>query len=802
MNVLGCIVDQHEPRLVAVAAVMCALACLTACALLSRARAARGRIRHGWTVFAAAEFGCGVWALHFVAMLAYMPGLRLGFDTWPTVLSAGAALLGAWAAFATTLLPRQSTLERASAAFWLVLGVASMHYLGMSAMRVPGVLALDPAGVAGSIAVSGLFAMAAIHALGRLDTVWRFARAAALLAIAVCVLHFGGMGALTLTLGGTIPDRAADLQSTTLAASVAVVSIALLGVGFALTLMDWHLRQRQTQERERLRQLVGVSFEGLLIERDGMILDANDRLGQMAGTSTATLVGQTLGGLGLGAAIRAAKEGAAPRDQHLLRADGRAVPVECLVRPVTYEGQPANAVAVRDLTDRRDSEAALVRMARHDMLTGLPNRLLLDTRLAETLAAAVPTSRPVALLCIDLDGFKSVNDLLGHAAGDELLIQVARRLEGELREDDTLARIGGDEFVVIAPARTGSHEALADRLVRTLAQPFDLSGQTITIGASIGIALAPAHASSPAELLRCADIAMYCAKDAGRNGHRLFEPAMDHALQERQSLERDLRQAIEQETIALHYQPLVNAGSGSVEGYEALLRWHHPTRGAVPPSVFVPLAEEKHLIRALGRWVLETACRTAAAWDAPLSIAVNLSPRQFQEPDLPDYIFDVLRRTGLAPGRLELEVTEGVLVENPEHAARFLSRLRGHGIRVSLDDFGTGYSSLSYLRRFPLDKIKIDKSFVDHMAHDRQSAAIVHGLINLAHTLGLTVTAEGVETLEQLQELQRNACNQVQGYLLGRPAKDRLDHAVVAAAAAPPPPRPPARTTQRSLAPA
>lgn len=413
-------------------------------------------------------------------------------------------------------------------------------------------------------------------------------------------------------------------------------------------------------------------------------------------------------------------------------------------------------------------------MAHHDSLTGLPNRLLLDKRLAESLDAAAPAGRSVAVLCLDLDGFKSVNDLYGHAAGDELLVQVARRLEAELRENDTLARLGGDEFVIVVSTRSKSHDALADRLVRTLAQPFNVAGQPVMVGASVGIALCPAHTQDGAELLRCADIAMYCAKEAGRNTFRVFDPAMGQFLQDRQALERDLREAIEQETVSLHYQPLVNAATGCVEGYEALLRWEHPTRGMVPPSVFVPLAEEKQLIQPLGRWVLETACREAAGWEGPLRVAVNLSPRQFQHADLPDYVFDLLRRTGLPPNRLELEVTEGVLIDDPDHAVHMLSTLRAGGVRVSLDDFGTGYLSLSYLRRFPLDKIKIDKSFVDGLTNDPQSASIVTALIALAHTLGLTVTAEGVETMEQLQELQRQACNQVQGYLLGKPSRERL----------------------------
>ncbi len=774
MRIVGCVLDQHDLRLLAVAAFMCALACLTSCALLCRARAAKRRVRVAWTVLAAVEFGGGVWSLHFVAMLAYMPALRIGFAIWPTLLSATAAMAGAWAAFSIVLLPRQTMVKMVWVAGFLVCGVSSMHYVGVSAMRVPGTLTLDTAGVLWSVAASGLVALAAAWSLRALDTPAQFTIAAALLALAVCTLHFQGMSAINLQLGGPAASLAGEFEALTLAASVAVVSIALLAASLALTVMDWHLSQRQSQERERLRQLVDISFEGLLIERNGVVLDVNERLCELAGRDARSLIGQALDRLALKSAVQGSTS-AQPKEHHLLRSDGAMVPVECLVRPVTYEGLPANAVALRDLTDRHSSEAALIRMAHHDPLTGLPNRLLLDKRLAESLAAGTPAGKSIAVLCLDLDGFKSVNDLHGHAAGDELLIQVARRLEAELREDDTLARLGGDEFVIVVPARSGSHDALADRLVRTLGQPFVVAGQPVVVGASVGVALCPAHAQSGAELLRCADIAMYCAKEAGRHRFRVFDPAMDQFLQDQQALERDLREAIQHEAMSLHYQPLVNAMTGRVEGYEALLRWEHPARGMVPPSVFIPLAEEKQLIQPLGRWVLETACREAAGWEGSLRVAVNLSPRQFQHTDLPDYVFDLLRRTGLHPDRLELEVTEGVLIDDPDHAMHMLSTLRAGGVRVSLDDFGTGYSSLSYLRRFPLDKIKIDKSFVDGLTgNDPQAASIVTALIALAHTLGLSVTAEGVETAEQLQQLQRQACNQVQGYLLGKPSRERL----------------------------
>ena len=432
-------------------------------------------------------------------------------------------------------------------------------------------------------------------------------------------------------------------------------------------------------------------------------------------------------------------------------------------RVVTYE----------DMTEQHAASTRISFMAHYDALTGLPNRVLFDQRLGEALEAAKLTSGTVAVFGLDLDRFKPVNDMHGHAVGDKLLVAVAKRLQALLRDTDVVARLGGDEFAVMLPlAREADLACLAtaERIVSHLSEPFTIGEQTIDIGVSVGIALHPADGDTGEELLRCADIAMYRAKEGGRSTFRVFEPFMDEDLQARRSIERDLRMAIDQGCLELHYQPLVCCKTGTPEGYEALLRWQHPVRGAVPPSVFVPLAEETGLILRLGQWVLETACRDAAGWVEPVMVAVNLSPLQFRQPDLATTVLSTLRWAGLDPSRLEIEITEGILMDDPARAVETLTALRDAGVRVSLDDFGTGYSSLSYLREFPLDKIKIDKSFILDMASDSQSASIVEALVSLAHTLDLTVTAEGVETAEQLAALQRHLCDQVQGFLLGRPS--------------------------------
>ena len=410
-------------------------------------------------------------------------------------------------------------------------------------------------------------------------------------------------------------------------------------------------------------------------------------------------------------------------------------------------------------------------MAHHDALTALPNRNLFRDRLAQAMARAKRSGTTVAVLCLNLDRFKPVNDLLGPEIGDELLRQVAARLTDSIRADDTVARLGADEFafIQVGLSHPDGPAVMADRLVKALAQPFEICGHHIVIGTSVGIALHPSDGASGDELLRAADTALSRAKTAGGGGFRFFESEMDLRQQERRHLERDLRQALAADQLELHYQPLVDCEKLTVLGCEALLRWRHPERGPITPADFIPLAEECGLIMQLGAWVLRTACIEAATWPADKIVAVNLSPIQFRQSDLAQQILAILAETGLAPQRLELEITEGVLIEDTERTLAILRDLKAAGIRISLDDFGTGFSSLSYLQRFPFDKIKVDRSFIWAMGENADSMSIVRAVIALGRSLRITVTAEGVETAAQLAWLQNEDCDQAQGYLLGKP---------------------------------
>jgi diguanylate cyclase (GGDEF)-like protein/PAS domain S-box-containing protein len=536
-------------------------------------------------------------------------------------------------------------------------------------------------------------------------------------------------------------------------------------------------RQAAALELKRMRLLSDVSQEILIIARDGIILQVNAAGGRMLGGAEGQLAGRRMLELiaeaDRPAVMRRLNGRAADLDHeeiHLQAPAGTLVPVEFSCTTIDYEGEPATVLAFRDLSDRKRDEARIRFLAHHDALTNLPNRFLLRERLTQALGTTNDQHTTLALLYLDLDYFKPVNDLLGHAAGDALLIQVASRLQAELRSTDTLARVGGDEFVVVALFdRPEDTAGFAARLVAALARPFVLGTDQVEIGVSVGIALYPRDGDSQEALIRAADTALYRAKHDERGTFRFFEPTMDARSQARQRLERDLRHAVEREEMQLYYQPIVNCATGAVLGFEALLRWHHPEFGVVLPREFIALAEKTGLIAPIGQWAIETAGAAAAGWQRPHWLAVNVSPVQLRLSDLPGIISDTLARTGLPASRLEIEITEGLLIEDPRRAGDILSTLHARGVRIALDDFGTGYSSLGHLQKFRFDKLKIDRSFITRLGESDDATIIVRTIIGLAHSLGLSVTAEGVETPQQLASLRELMCDQVQGYLLGRP---------------------------------
>jgi diguanylate cyclase (GGDEF)-like protein len=429
------------------------------------------------------------------------------------------------------------------------------------------------------------------------------------------------------------------------------------------------------------------------------------------------------------------------------------------------------------VTERNRTQEKITYLASHDALTDLPNRSALDQHLAAAVDRAEITGSGFAVLCIDLDRFKEINDLFGHAVGDAVLREVSRRLL-DAAQGCYVARVGGDEFIGIIDALplSATAELLAVRMRNTLEHPIEFDGHSLNVDLCVGVALFPRDADNAVALLANADAALYRAKHEGRGAIRLFTSAMDQQLRDRRALEHDLRFAVERKELFLEYQPQQHR-DGEIIGYEALVRWKHPIRGIIPPGEFIPIAERSGSIAQIDDWVLMEACREAASWEQPLRIAVNVSAAQFRREDLDSQVRCVLQKSGLAVSRLELEITEGVLIEDITRAKKAMQSLKALGVLIALDDFGTGYSSLSYLEAFPFDRIKLDRSFVASLGQSERSLAIVRAVIGLAHGLGVPILAEGIETQAQMSLLLHEGCDEMQGYLIGRPsgvAADRI----------------------------
>ncbi|MDY0925771.1 bifunctional diguanylate cyclase/phosphodiesterase [Enterobacter sp. CFBP8995] len=468
-------------------------------------------------------------------------------------------------------------------------------------------------------------------------------------------------------------------------------------------------------------------------------------------------------------------EGIHSREQLLLTAGGERI---LHTRATTISGKDMRQnyvmLIVEDVTDQREADARIRHMAHHDNLTSLPNRVLFRQKLSEALRVDNQNNQVSATLCLDLDNFKNVNDALGHQIGDDLLRVVAKRLRSALRDHDTLARIGGDEFAIVLPNVRSADEAavVAQRLIEVIRPPINVEGHNLSVGLSVGIALTSQATNTPEHMLRCADMALYEAKRNGRNRFEHFTIEMDDQARSRRVIENDLRDAISGRQLKLYYQPITD--EKGIIGYEALMRWHHPIKGLIMPNDFIPIAEETGLIHMLGAYALYEACREAQSWNTEQSVSVNLSPLQFKNSSLVSVVEGALRESGLAPHRLEVEITESVLLDDTLGNIRTLQSLKTLGVQIALDDFGTGYSSLSYLRSFPFDKIKIDKSFINDMGDSREALAIIRAITGMSRSLDIQITAEGVESGEQYAKLREEGCTLFQGYFFGRPQPSEL----------------------------
>jgi diguanylate cyclase len=772
LTVYDCLVTQHDLRLVALAAVICALASFTAFNLLDHVRRSKGQSRRFWIYVAAVSSGFGIWATHFIGMLAFSPEMQSGYDTTLTVLSLLAAIAVTGLGMTIALMgdPRRMPLLGGAIVGG---GIAVMHFTGMAAFQVPGTVAWDGRFVAVSIGMGLVLGALALF----VSMSGRNARSkligAVLLTLAICGHHFTAMGAVSITPDPSVQVSASALPTSWLATAVALASATIVLLSFAALALDLRDRRHAELEVERMRSLANAAVEGLVVCDGATIVSVNESFASLSGFGPGEILGRSLDDYLSAPAALTKVLGAPDRsiETELRRRDGTVGPVELIMRTVTYAGKPHNVIAVRDLQDRKVAEARIHFLAHHDPLTGLPNRGTFDERLDLELEAHRNSQQRLAVLCVDLDRFKDVNDLFGHSAGDDLLQKVATQFSSVLGEREMLARLGGDEFAVIAPDISNPVQAgrLAEAMLQALksTQDEDLFG---TVSASIGIAFFPDDATDRASLLSNADTALYRSKTEGRSTYRFFEAAMGEEVRDRRILEHDLRHAIANGEMSIAYQPQTHLGSNEVTGFEALLRWKHPARGDMSPAIFIPIAEESGAILAIGEWVMRTACHEAASWGRPLKIAINVSALQLNSPDFVSLVREILDQAKLDPSRLELEITESVLIRDPDRALQTLTLLKAIGVSIAMDDFGTGYSSLSNLRNFPFDKIKIDRSFVRSIDVNMPAAAIVRAVLGLGRGLGLPVIAEGVETSGELAFLNAEGCKEAQGYLFGRPA--------------------------------
>jgi diguanylate cyclase (GGDEF)-like protein/PAS domain S-box-containing protein len=780
MRVWSCLETQHDWWLVSLAACVCYLTSFGAATLLQRARSVASKARVAWLMIAGLVTGGGVWATHFIGMLAYSPGFPLQYDLAITAFSLVAAVAIITAGFAQALYggPRWGALIGGAT---VGVGIVCMHFIGMASLRIPAMIVWLPDLVTASIMLAVAFCCAALwfaeHGKGAGKATWT----ACLLTLAIFGHHFVAMSAIGLVRVSTSNDAPPTMSPVVLSIAVAALAAAIVAAALIGAVVDRRNRLMTDVRNMQLDTALNNMAQGLcMFGPDGALQLWNESYLNLYGIAADRVVAgmkieqlfELHRAIGMeikdiekhSSELKRAIKGRTAASLNKELSDGRTIHVT--YRPMSNGGW---VTTHEDITERKATEARIAFLALHDPVTGLPNRASFYAHLRETVGQARAQQNSFALARIDIDHLKEVNDVFGQAAGDAVLCAFARKLE-ETCNCGFLARPGGDEFVIVSFAGAATHpgEQIFAQLSGMLDNEFKYNDKLIQIGCTIGVSIYPQDGTDAETLIANADAALYRAKCGDRGTIRFFEAAMDRQVRERRSLRRDLAVALEQGQFELYYQPQ-STTDGDLVAFEALLRWHHPERGMVSPSVFIPIAEETGLIWAIDEWVLRNACREAASWPKHISVAVNLSPVDFQTGDVPDMLMTVLLETGLNPKRLEIEITEGVLIVDFARAITLLRRIKNLGVRVAMDDFGTGYSSLSYLQSFPFDKIKIDRTFIGKLENNPQTAAIIHAIIGLGRSLKLPVIAEGVENKAQLDFLAAEGCAEIQGYLMGQP---------------------------------
>ena len=766
MRLVQCLSDHNIP-LVLLAAFMAVLGSFISLTLLQKALKTRASVRAAWVFLGAVAGGATVWCTHFVAMIAYDPGISVTYEPMLTALSLVVAMGGCGLAMGLGSSRRRWLGVIGGGLFGLA--VTAMHFLGMMAFAVDAVVQWSLPYVAISVLGSVFFGAGAFEVVRLRPNIKGVWFGGLCLVASIVVLHFTAMAGMIILPLSPLEGAATGRDAAhLLALGVAGVGLLVLGAGAASHILD---RQSSRMNDLRLQTLIEGSVDGMAVVQQGLVVAVNNAFLTLLSASRDQVVSQPLS--------RWSEDVERLADGDLIQAfiktiQADVVPVELSARR-NDNGEPVMVYAVRDLRARQAQERRIAHLARNDSLTGLPNRASFLERLNRQTSTARPDDL-LALFALDLNRFKEINDIYGHAIGDQMLVAVARGLKDQLDERIFLARQGGDEFIAMAWVKSRQEAVdMAETLRELIVRPVTLDHADLSCGVSIGLAFWPDDTSDLSILLNNADLAMYRAKASVTQDICCYEADMDQAVRERRRVTRQLREALEQDQFQLHYQVQTSVSTGASTGFEVLLRWRNELGEYVSPSDFIPIAEETGLILPIGEWVLREACRTAAAWTIPHRIAVNLSPVQLVQVELPGLVRSILAETGLDPARLELEITETAMISDMARATLALNDLKALGVTIAMDDFGTGYSSLSTLRAFPFDKIKLDRSFMTELDEEpAQTRAIIRAVLTIGSSLNIPVLAEGVETEDQLEFLRQQGCDEAQGYLLGRPSPEQV----------------------------
>ncbi|QDH22133.1 EAL domain-containing protein [Saccharibacillus brassicae] len=784
----------YNPGLVLVSCIISVLASYSALNLAGRIHLAHGRLRVFWLAGGAVSMGLGIWSMHFVGMLALQLPMKMTYNIPIVILSMIVPILVSFIALWTVTRKTLTWRSLLLGGLLLASGVVDMHYVGMSAMAMK--ITYNPWLVALSVVIALTASIAALALMRKLreegSVLLHKISSALIMGVAIAGMHYTGMAAADFHIHEHNPvamgGDQVDMQS--LALIIALSSMLLIGFTIYGAFINGRLNQKDKMIRSQekwYRALYENNTDGIIsIDMRGIVTDMNPAILNMTGSQRGDYIGRPITVLQQffhPDAYKKAKEHhqesmlmeSLAYETQIVHPNGQAIHLGVVGVPVSVDGEVTGThLIVRDITEQKLTQAKVEHLAYHDELTNLPNRRQFNTIVQERIELQQGKGR-LAVMVLDIDRFKMINDSLGHAYGDAFLQKVGQRIcEVIDPAKATLSRMGGDEFALICHSFASIDEIaqLAQRIVSVIQVPYTLKDNDFYVSASIGIAMYPEHGENREELIKNADSAMYEVKREGKNGYRFYSADLDEELLFKIEIETDLRKAIERGELEVHYQPQYRMPGRELIGMEALLRWHHPVRGMIPPGRFVPIAEETGLIVEIGSWVLREACRQAKNWHdegrPKVPISVNLSTQQFHQPDLEFEVERILVETGLEPKYLELEITESMMMD-ASASIEIMKRLNGLGIRLSLDDFGTGYSSLSYLSVLPISRLKIDRSFVMRLEESGSEQAIVKTIIAMAYSLGMDVIAEGIETEGQLDILTDQRCLEFQGYYFSRP---------------------------------